>query len=235
MYRKFLREFFLLARGERRGLIIVSGLLVLSSGIRIFMGALPERPPPGMEEFKAEAKQLTVLWNQADSLEEGSPKLNPGPKPRLEPPVKTRQYEPNRVQKYQTISHPIEINSTDSAGLLPLPGIGPVFAGRLIKYRKLLGGYADPSQLLEVYGMDSVRLSGFMEWVCIDTSAIRKIDINQASFRDLLRHPYLQYEDVKAIVRYRESMGSISTLKELRIHALVPDSTLLLMEPYLRF
>src|SRR5665648_1161064 len=46
----------------------------------------------------------------------------------------------------------IDINSCDSATLVTLSGIGPVLSARIIKYRRLLGGFATTEQLKEVYG-----------------------------------------------------------------------------------
>lgn len=101
----------------------------------------------------------------------------------------------------------IELNTADSSGLLKLYGIGPVFASRIIKYRGMLGGFYTPAQLLEVYGMDSVRYVGFIERIKVDVTVIRKLNINTSDFRDLLRHPYLDYEEVKSLVRYRDVHG----------------------------
>src|SRR5665647_1059817 len=50
----------------------------------------------------------------------------------------------------------LDLNSADSLHLLEIPGIGPVFASRIIRYRTLLGGYYAVDQLREVYGMRAV-------------------------------------------------------------------------------
>lgn len=109
----------------------------------------------------------------------------------------------------------IEINSADSTLLMSLYGIGPSFAGRIIKYRSLLGGYHTCNQLLEVYGMDSLRYDGFFKRIWADTSLVRKININTAEFRVLLRHPYLDYDAVKCIVQYRDRHGPFESPAEL--------------------
>lgn len=118
----------------------------------------------------------------------------------------------------------LEINAADSLALLDLPGIGPVFAKRIIKYRQMLGGFAYPEQLREVYGMDSARLAGFLTQIRIDTSGIRKMDINKATFKELLSHPYLEYDEVKAIARFRDKKGFINTPGELWAAGVLADS-----------
>jgi competence protein ComEA len=69
----------------------------------------------------------------------------------------------------------------------------------------------------------------------IDSSAIRKIRIDSATFGELLRHPYLEYEDVKALVEYREFQGDISSARELRENHVLPDSTISRIDGYLDY
>lgn len=110
----------------------------------------------------------------------------------------------------------LELNLADSASLDSLPGIGPSFARRIVAYRELLGGYYDPSQLLEVKGLDSARYSQFRGEVWTDTALIRKIDINEVTFKELLRHPYFEYYLVKAIINYRDKKKRIDSVEELK-------------------
>jgi DNA uptake protein ComE-like DNA-binding protein len=110
----------------------------------------------------------------------------------------------------------IEINTADSAQLVRLYGIGPSFAARILKYRGMLGGFFSCEQLLEVYGMDSTRYNGLKSNIRVDASSIQKIAVNEADFRTLLRHPYLDYETVKLIVNYREYTGAITCSDTLR-------------------
>lgn len=127
----------------------------------------------------------------------------------------------------------IEINSADSIRLLDLNGIGPVFAGRIIKYRKALGGFTNPGQLREVYGMDSLRYNGFIGQVRLDTSGLKKMDVNRATFKELLAHPYLDYEQVKAICRFRDRKGILSSPGEIWAAGVLADSLREKLAPYL--
>jgi DNA uptake protein ComE-like DNA-binding protein len=223
------REFYLLPRGEQRGLILLSLLLILSLVFRIVVQLLPDRVPEGIEEFEQEAYLIRAAFAEADSLQrihgDSIRQKRAGSSNR---PVPSGQYSKNRYS-----ADPIDINRADSAQLLPLPGIGPVFAGRLIKYRNLLGGYVSPGQLKEVYGISLETLDLIVDRIVIDTSLIIKLDLNGATFRELLRHPYLEYEDVKALVNYRDFKGSIQSALELQENFILADSVLNRVIPYL--
>ena len=103
----------------------------------------------------------------------------------------------------------IGINSADTTELKSLPGIGSFFARNIVEYREKLGGYVESSQLLEVYGFDSVRFAGIFSHIKLDSVATRKVRVNHDDFKTILRHPYIEYEDVKKIIKYRESKGII--------------------------
>ena len=229
MSKRLYREFYLLPRGEQRALILLSLLLILSLIFRITVQLLPAREPEGMEEFEQEASLLMASFAQADSLQRvRSDSTLQKAKGKF-----TNALPSARPAKKTPVAYPIDINRADSTLLLPLPGIGPVFAGRIIKFRNLLGGFIRVDQLGEVYGISHETLDLIKDKIVIDTSAIRKIQLDNATFRELLRHPYLEYEDVKALVNYRDFAGSIQSHQELMDNNILPDSVLQRVWPYL--
>ncbi len=123
------------------------------------------------------------------------------------------QQEPKSKKQIKTV----ELNSVDSIGLLPLPGIGPGYAKRILKYRSLLGGYYSIEQLKEVYGFTDSLFRVVKDYVKVDPSLITKIDLNTEDFKKLNAHPYLSYEDTKTIFNYRRKNGPITKLEHLRI------------------
>jgi competence protein ComEA len=101
----------------------------------------------------------------------------------------------------------VELNSADSVTLLKLYGIGPSFAKRILKYRKLLGGFYSKEQLLEVYGFDRDRYDKLQAYCDADPSLITRISINRVKTEELKRHPYFPYATAKAIVDQRIVLG----------------------------
>jgi DNA uptake protein ComE-like DNA-binding protein len=109
----------------------------------------------------------------------------------------------------------LELNTCDSAALEGLPGIGPVLARRIIKYRNLLGGFASAGQLREVYGLSDSTFNIISKRVKADSLLVVKIDLNSTDYKRLIRLPYLEKYDVSAILKFRELKGRIMSLDEL--------------------
>ena len=110
----------------------------------------------------------------------------------------------------------IDLNAADTTMLQQLPGIGSAYAKWIVDYREKLGGYCETEQLLEVYRMDTNRFNEIERFVKIDSTFIPKqLRINSDAFKVLLKHPYLEYDDVKKIVNYREQKGLITSWEQL--------------------
>lgn len=128
----------------------------------------------------------------------------------------------------------IELNTADSAALLPLRGIGPVLSSRIVRYRERLGGFHAVEQLLEVYGLDTQSFYGFRDCLRVDTTLVQKINLNTAGFGELRRLPYWSFAQIKVILNYREQHGLFSSTHALyNIHAL-NRGTIQKVMPYLR-
>lgn len=110
----------------------------------------------------------------------------------------------------------LDINQADSTALVALPQIGEVMASRIQRYRNRLGGFVSTEQLYEIKGMDTTRFEAIKPYIILETNEILKINVNQDEFKVLLRHPYLEYEQVKAIVNHRERKGLIKDWTQLK-------------------
>ena len=127
----------------------------------------------------------------------------------------------------------IELNSALKDELVSLPGIGPVFADRILRYRNLLGGYSAINQLLEVYGMDSVRYSGIISFLELDESLVILHKVNFESENQLASHPYINYAFAEKIVKSRNRKGSFKSMNDFQERTHCPDSLLQKLTPYL--
>lgn len=230
MIKRFLRELYLLPRGEQRAIILMALLLILGIFVRLGVQMLPGRDPPGMEDFMRHSRELMSTLAEADIQKDS---VSPHTGARFQ--AMSAVVHPSGSSCQDILPFPININRTDSAGLIPLAGIGPVFAGRIIKYRNLLGGFVRVDQLEEVYGFKQETLQQIRKYILIDTTAIIFLDINDASFRTLLRHPYLELDDVKTLTNYKNFKGRILSSEELKEQQLLSDSTLDRVRPYLKF
>ena len=125
------------------------------------------------------------------------------------------------------------LNTADSLDLVQLYNIGPAFANRIIRYRTRLGGFADKQQLWEVYGMDSARYNDIAPHLFVNPDDITKLDLNQVSYDQLKRHPYLDYYQAKAIVQLRESAGPFHQIQDILNIPIIDKETFTHIAPYL--
>jgi hypothetical protein len=103
-----------------------------------------------------------------------------------------------------------ELNSADSATLVQIRGIGPTYASRIIKYRKLLGGYAHLTQLNEVYGISAVSYEQIKEFLYVDASKIKKLNVNNLPFTVLAKHPYIGQSNARIINKLHQKSGQLT-------------------------
>lgn len=129
---------------------------------------------------------------------------------------------------------PLDINRADSIAFLKVPGIGPFYAGQIVKYRERLGGYLSLQQLNELYKMDTVRLQGWLPYLLRKDTLLVQINLNTADFKAVLRHPYIDYETTKKILNHRNKLGRYAALYQLKKDSILSDSLFQKLEPYLK-
>jgi len=127
----------------------------------------------------------------------------------------------------------LDVNQADSSDWEALRGIGPVLTARILRYRELLGGFYSLQQISEVYGIDSALFQQILPELCVSTDSLKLMDVNRASFKDLLRHPYLGFEVVKAICNYRDRNGPLTQTGVLHTAGIIPDSVWTRVNQYL--
>lgn len=128
----------------------------------------------------------------------------------------------------------ISLNETDTAIWKKVPGIGSAYAARIVKYRRLLGGFYSKKQLQEVYGIDEELYAKILPFVVQDDNFSR-LNVNELPFDSLLRHPYIDYKQAKVIIDLRRRKGRVESIEELGLLDEFTAEDLARLKPYLVF
>ena len=145
------------------------------------------------------------------------------------PPFKSQGKKP----LYEIVK--IDLNSCDTNELVTVPQFGSKRAAKLIEYRDKLGGFHSLSQLQEVYVMQSIDTMKLKDYLYINKQKIKKLNINTATYQEMVSHPYIDGYLTKLIIHHRERNGQIHDLDELqRITHAYPE-LIEKLRPYLVF
>ncbi|MCG2615801.1 helix-hairpin-helix domain-containing protein [Terrimonas sp. NA20] len=131
---------------------------------------------------------------------------------------------------------PVDINKGDSLAFESLPGIGPVLASRIIRFREKLGGFFSIVQVRETFGISDSLFSVIKPYLQIsELDLLQKIDINSIDLNGLRKHPYIKYDVATAIINYRTQHGMFTSAEKLK-HVLAIDEVLYeKLIPYFNF
>ncbi len=126
----------------------------------------------------------------------------------------------------------VNLNKADSVELLTIKGIGPYYAGKIIRLRSKYGGISNFAQLLELWEFDEEKLNALKDQVSIDINDIKKVNVNTCTVKEL-KHPYLSWNQANAIINYRNNHGKFVKLDQLLDTDVINKNTFALITPYL--
>jgi len=110
----------------------------------------------------------------------------------------------------------LELNRCDSTEIVVVPQFGAKRAQKLVEYREKLGGFYAFEQLKEVFILQNIEVDLLKKYFTIDLSLIHKININTASYKELVSHPYIDSYLTKLIINYREKNGNFTSMEEIQ-------------------
>ncbi len=134
----------------------------------------------------------------------------------------------------ETEKYKFDLNSCDTSDLKRIPGIKSFRANAIIKERELLGGFLNFDQLLQIYSIDTIAIFSLKKHAIIDTSNIKKLNINSVTFKELQSHPYCGYYICKDIFEYLKIQDSIVSLKELVDNSIISQKDFNRLQYYLK-
>jgi competence protein ComEA len=224
--REHLKNYFKFSKTEKRGALALSSFLLLIMALIWFKPFKPDdKTLVNADKFKEHIAQ----FYEADSLKKKE--FESRYKKNYPKKTYTSSYEKKEFKKAEKPPiEPIDINLATEHDFDKLKGIGEVLAQRIIQYRQKLGGFYSTSQLKEVYGIKPEVVDQNKTYLIVTKAGLSKLNINNSEFKILLKHPYLEYNDVKKIFRLRDSLKTISLQDVQRA---LHDSTFTKVFPYL--
>jgi len=110
----------------------------------------------------------------------------------------------------------IDINQATQEDLIKIYGIGEAISIRILKFKESLGGFVSMEQMNDVWGLSPEVIDNLNTHFKISaTPTVRKIDINNASIKELSLFPYFKYPISRNIVTFRSMNGDIKNSEDL--------------------
>ncbi|MCK5814321.1 MAG: helix-hairpin-helix domain-containing protein [Flavobacteriaceae bacterium] len=110
-----------------------------------------------------------------------------------------------------------DLNTATANELMKIKGIGPALSERIVKYRSSIQGFTVEDQIQEVYGLNPEIIDLILErFKILTTPIIEKLNVNTATFKEVLHLPYIDYELTKKIFQYRDEIAEFQSIEELK-------------------
>ena len=226
------KDFLYFSRKESIAILFILVIILLTLNLNILLSkrnsspftiaendsliASFERLNQTMKDKKSESQQIN--YNERDNTKNSDNLSDKSNQTALyQKESNEREFKYPRQEKLKDSEY-IFLNETDTAQWKKVPGIGSAYASRIVKYNKLLGGFTSIHQLREVYGVDDELFDNISLYVLEEDNIInkcKKLEVNKLEFKEIVAHPYIDYEQTIAIVNLRRRIGNISSINEL--------------------
>jgi competence ComEA-like helix-hairpin-helix protein len=110
----------------------------------------------------------------------------------------------------------IDINSSDTTAFIALPGIGSKLAARIVNFRDKLGGFYSVAQVGETFGLPDSTFQKIKQYLKLENTFIKKININTATIDELKAHPYIKWSLANPIIAYRNEHGPFGKVEDIK-------------------
>ncbi|SFE19889.1 ComEA family DNA-binding protein [Flavobacterium xueshanense] len=110
----------------------------------------------------------------------------------------------------------IDINQATKEDLVKIYGIGEAISVRILKQKETLGGFVSMEQMQDVWGLSPEVIENLItHFTVLAVPRFKKIEINNASLKELSQFYYFRYALAKEIVTYRSMNGNIKNIEDL--------------------
>ena len=201
----FLRRYLGFSKRESRGFLFVFPMLIVLYLIPIVL-----EKTASTQRKKEYERYLKSAESALRLIPANSTRMVPADSLRQEKRDTSRQDE-QAGKTMQRLAVPVlnkvYFHEADSVLLQMVSGVGPVISSRIVKFRESMGGFYQPEQLLDVYGLTPDVAERIYKAFPFEAVITRKIDINTADAKQLAQHPYISNAEAKVIIAYRKQHG----------------------------
>lgn len=127
----------------------------------------------------------------------------------------------------------IDINSSDTTAYISLPGIGSKLAARIVNFRDKLGGFYSIEQVRETFGLPDSTFQKIKQYLKLENTSIKKININTATVDDFKVHPYIRWSLANPIIAFRNEHGTFAKVEDIKKVMAVTEEVYEKIAPYL--
>lgn len=110
----------------------------------------------------------------------------------------------------------LDLNSASANDLKSINGVGEVLSERIVKYRLSIGGFLNPIQLNDVYGLSPEVIDRInLKFKILTKPDVTIRNINSITASELAEIPYINEVLARDIISYRNLNEGISSFEEL--------------------
>lgn len=104
----------------------------------------------------------------------------------------------------------LDVNNATKEDFIKIYGIGDAISDRIIAQRETLGGFVSMEQMTEIWGLSPEVVSSLNKYFTINKIPnVKKVNINDASIKELGQFYYFKFPISKNIVTYRSMNGDL--------------------------
>ncbi|WP_298394165.1 helix-hairpin-helix domain-containing protein [Flavobacterium sp.] len=143
-------------------------------------------------------------------------------------------YSKNNFEKKDKKTVILDINTASKEDLMKVYGIGDAISDRILKQKEVFGAFVSMEQMNDIWGLSPEVVEKLNQSFKVVNPKPNKININNASIKELGQFPYFKYPISKNIVTYRSMNGDIK-IEDLTNIKAFPVDKIKIIALYLEF
>lgn len=110
----------------------------------------------------------------------------------------------------------LDINQATKEDLMKIYGIGEGLSTRILSQKEILGSFVSMEQMKDIWGLSPEVINELnSHFKVVVPLNMKKINVNEASIKELAQFTYFKYGLAKQIVTYRSMNGNFNNIEDL--------------------